>query len=166
MSCASSWNRKGRAWSAQDGGSASSPFWPGAAHQRDADDFPGRWWALGKMGLIAMILGFIVFWPIGLAILFYNMVARRGGQLPFTLPPGSHFWSRPAGGNFAFDDWRKSEIERIERERQKLHEAEREFSVFLDELKRVKDREEFERFMKARKGWNGPEGEPKAEPAA
>ena len=118
------------------------------------------------MGLVAMILGFIVFWPIGIAVLFYNMFARKGGELPFTMPPGSHFWSRPTTGNSAFEEWRKAEIERIEQERKKLHEAEREFSVFLDELKRVKDREEFERFMKARKGWTGPEGEPKAEPAA
>ena len=166
MSCASSWNRKARTWSATDGGGASSPFWPGGAGDRAHESFPGRWWVLGKMGLVAMILGFIVFWPIGIAVLFYNMFARKGGELPFTMPPGSHFWSRPTTGNSAFEEWRKAEIERIEQERKKLHEAEREFSVFLDELKRVKDREEFERFMKARKGWTGPEGEPKAEPAA
>lgn len=58
---------------------------------------------------------------------------------------------RPAAtGNTAFDDWRTAEIERIEAERRKLADAEREFQTFLSELKRARDREEFDRFMKAR----------------
>ena len=56
-----------------------------------------------------------------------------------------------ATGNTAFDDWRNAEIERIEKERQKLAEAEREFAAFVAELRRAKDREEFDRFMSARR---------------
>jgi hypothetical protein len=165
MSCASSWTHRPKTNSTGGESGNSSPFWPHSAQFAGDALREGGWWKLGPIGLVAMILGFIVFWPIGLAILFYNIFKKKGWNLPMTAPPGSYFWSRPAAGNSAFEDWRRSEIERIERERQKLHDAEREFVTFLDELKRVKDREEFERFMQARKGWNGPEGEPRPEPA-
>jgi len=94
-----------------------------------------------------------VFWPIGLAILFFNLWNRSGGVMPFAnlKEQMAAPFSPASTGNAAFDDWRSAEIERIEAERRKLAEAEREFRVFLDELKRAKDREEFERFMKARR---------------
>lgn len=164
MACASSWNRRMYNEKVGRGPGASSPFWPSAAPFEGGRYNPG-WWTLGKMGLVAMVLGFIVFWPIGLAILAYNFFRRKGWDLPITTPPGQYFWSRPATGNSAFEDWRRTEIERIERERQKLAEAEREFAGFLDELKKVKDREEFDRFMNSRKGFEAPDAGPAPEPA-
>ena len=50
-------------------------------------------------------------------------------------------------GNRAFDDWRTTELARLEEERQKLVAAEREFSEFMENLRHARDREEFERFM-------------------
>ena len=54
-------------------------------------------------------------------------------------------------GNSAFDDWRNTELARLEEERRKLAAAQAEFEAHLDNLRRAKDRAEFEGFMAARK---------------
>jgi hypothetical protein len=133
--------------------------------------------------LVAMILGFIIYWPIGLAILFaklWQMRSAQGGDLPSFIqaklnekfrekrerweqkmrrhwgcgPGHRDFYDRPwrmhSSGNLAFDEWREAELARLEEERQKLVAAEREFGEFMDNLRRAKDREEFDRFMAAR----------------
>ena len=62
----------------------------------------------------------------------------------------SHFYAAPTG-NAAFDEWGAAEIARLEEERRKLQEAQREFAEYVDEIRRAKDREEFERFMNERR---------------
>ncbi len=130
-----------------------------------------RWTAFE---LIAMILGFIVFWPIGLAILGYKFWQRKsggedlqtfaaakwsearnamaGGSWSKSGAPwsGGRFYS-PSTGNAAFDQWKAAELARLEEERRKLEDAHREFSEFLDNIRKAKDREEFERFMNERR---------------
>ena len=131
--------------------------------------------------LFAMILGFIVFWPVGLAILFLKIWQKREGRpdqdlVEFVQERGSEMRGRCAAkraawetatwgaagtewkpfsgprptGNSAFDDWRSAELARLEEERQKLVQAERDFAEHLDKLRRARDREEFERFMSER----------------
>jgi hypothetical protein len=137
--------------------------------------------------IAAMILGFIVFWPIGLAIVFWKIWQRKhayeGDMVDFARERVGAFWSmcgsahRDVGeatrqawrgpgfmrssGNSAFDDWRESELARLEEERRKLAEAQREFAEHIDQLRQAKDREEFESFMRARKG-----GDQGAQPSA
>ena len=53
-------------------------------------------------------------------------------------------------GNVAFDEYRTAELERLEEERRQLEAEKAEFETFLVELRRVKDKEEFDRFMAAR----------------
>lgn len=53
-------------------------------------------------------------------------------------------------GNIAFDDYRKSELERLEEEYRRLETEKEEFETFLQELHRAKDKEEFDRFMTSR----------------
>lgn len=153
MSRKCKWNNQAYATGS---GPSSGPFWPsgGITGERSC----GKWWTLGPLGLAAMIFGFIVWWPLGLGVLAFNIYKRRGGEMnvsdlfdraraPFAASPT---------GNVAFDDWRKAEIERIEKEREKLADAEREFSAFVTELRRAKDREEFDRFMQARRSGSDP----------
>jgi Protein of unknown function (DUF2852) len=136
--------------------------------------------------LVATILGFILFWPIGLAIVLAKVWQTRSaysGNLPSFIQMkweekvGRHwaghehyrdFAARQWGqwnpgmrstGNRAFDDWRTAELARLEEERQKLLAAEREFAEFMENLRHAKDREEFDRFMNARRN-----GEPSAPP--
>lgn len=112
-----------------------------------------------------MVIGFIVYWPLGLAMLAYiiwgdrldgfkkdvnattdNMMnaARRGFK---NLDGGSVYQS---SGNTAFDEWRDRELKRLEEERRKLDAAKAEFEIHMNELRRARDRQEFERFMEAR----------------
>jgi hypothetical protein len=125
--------------------------------------------------ILAMVLGFIVFWPIGLAILAFKIWQRKSGyngdlttaaqekwrEARNAVQGGA--WRAPRGfyagstGNSAFDDWRSAEIARLEEERRKLEEAHKEFSTFVENIRRAKDREEFERFMNERR--NRPAGE-------
>jgi hypothetical protein len=136
-----------------------------------------RWTAFE---IIAMVLGFAVFWPIGLAILGYKywqrktggddlqtfaslrwnearaaMASMRGDGPSSPRPWSSGPWSRggsvPPTGNRAFDEWKTAELARLEEERRKLDDAHREFAEFVENVRRAKDREEFERFMNERR---------------
>jgi hypothetical protein len=133
-----------------------------------------------------MVLGFIVFWPIGLAILGYKFWQRRSGAADlqtvasgawrdaratvwnaantssrsWTSGPWSRGFGAPSTGNRAFDEWKGAELARLEAERQKLEDAHREFSDFLENVRKAKDREEFERFMNERR--NRPDAQPGA----
>ena len=62
----------------------------------------------------------------------------------------------PASGNAAFDEWRSAELARLDEERRKLDEAQRDFAEYVDAIRRAKDREEFDRFMAERR--NRPAG--------
>jgi len=118
-----------------------------------------------------MVLGFMVFWPLGLAMLAYIIfgerlrnfkkdangaadgffAACRGRGSGFRAYRGPGFGS----GNVAFDEWREAELNRIEEERRKLDEMREEFDAYMRELRMAKDREEFERFMRERRSGNG-----------
>ena len=54
-------------------------------------------------------------------------------------------------GNAAFNEWRTAELSRLDEERRKLDEAQREFAEYSDAIRRAKDREEFDRFMAERR---------------
>lgn len=115
-----------------------------------------------------MVLGFIVFWPLGLAMLAYILFGERlrafkrhaneradgffakgwsGGCRGGARHHARHY----STGNVAFDDWRKAELDRIEEERRKLDEMRKEFDDYMRELRRARDSEEFDRFMNNRK---------------
>ncbi|MBL8588715.1 MAG: DUF2852 domain-containing protein [Methylobacteriaceae bacterium] len=131
--------------------------------------------------LVAMILGFIVFWPIGLAILAWKFWQRRSGYPGDLVTFGkegyeqmrngfgcgrrareagreagrswgawSQGWPQQGTGNRAFDEWKSAELERLEEERRKLEQAQREFAEYLAHLRQARDREEFERFRRER----------------
>jgi hypothetical protein len=143
--------------------------------------------------VVAVVLGFIVFWPIGLALLLWKLWRSKNGQ-PADLVQAArnleekvmHSWPEKARrwgcarrqdasnwqttswgfgsgnfsglrstGNAAFDEWRDGELARLEEERRKLEAAEREFSDHIESLRRAKDCEEFEAFMRARGGKTG-----------
>ncbi len=118
-------------------------------------------WTPVTIGL--MVLGFVAYWPLGLAMLAYILWGDRMHRL--VDDARSQFrsggWSccgasrdtgfRPFGtGNVAFDEYRAREIARLEEERRRLDSMRDEFDAFLTELRRAKDQEEFDRFMAAR----------------
>ncbi len=103
-----------------------------------------------------MVVGFMVFWPLGLAMLAYILWGDRleGFRGDWKRTGENFFGSCRKGatmnlrtGNVAFDEWRTAELDRIEEERRKLNEMRDEFDSYLTELRRAKDQEEFDRFM-------------------
>jgi len=104
----------------------------------------------GKPAWIAvMVLGFILFWPIGLGILAYMLWSGRMGCWKHGAPGRWHnkrknSWQSRAenapAGNSAFEEYREATLRRLEDE-------EREFHDYLERLRRAKDKEEFDRFM-------------------
>jgi hypothetical protein len=122
---------------------------------------PSRWspWTAPKPVLIAaMVVGFIVFFPIGLMILGFligsgrigKRWARRYGLAPDAGPEGARSWCSwgddraGTSGNVAFDEYRVDTLRRLEEEQ-------RDFAAFLERLRFAKDRAEFEQFMTDRR---------------
>ena len=105
-----------------------------------------------------MVIGFMVFWPLGLAMLAYiiwgdrldgfKRDVNRATDGVFAGCRGrSHRGYHAGTGNVAFDDWREKELERLAEERRKLDETLAEFDGYVHELRRAKDQDEFDRFM-------------------
>ncbi len=142
----------------------------GAREFRPSDWANARWRRGGTrwtaFEIVAMVLGFIVFWPIGLAVLGYKLWQSRSGgpdlktfvtdkfegaRAMASNPSFGCGAMRRATGNMAFDEWRAAELTRLVEERRKLDEAQREFAEYVDAIRRAKDREEFDRFMAERR---------------
>ena len=110
-------------------------------------DQRGKWaW------IAAMILGFVFFWPVGLALLAYmiwgkQMFARSCGHRRHH--DHHHGWGRHAmragqpTGNRAFDDYKAEALRRLEEEQEA-------FEAFLQRLRSSKDKSEFDSFMEDR----------------
>ena len=133
-------------------GPAEEPYRP---HMLDSPWHPG-WIAV-------TVLGFIIWWPIGLALLFFTLGSRKMGcwshqdRFANKMERMQHKMERmrgrmerrgfgfggfgpPSSGNRAFDEYRMETLRRLEEEQT-------EFRDFLDRLRHAKDKEEFDQFM-------------------
>jgi hypothetical protein len=153
--------------------SATGGFDEAYANQAAADDgSQRRHWRCGSQArapwsfweIALMVTGFVVFWPVGLVILFWKLKKGelwRGSstaQAPWSKWQGGDWqsWRQRGGfaassGNSAFEDYKSRELDRLEKERQRLFEEQKAFGEFMDRLKRAKDQEEFDRFMSERR---------------
>ena len=124
----------------------------------------------GKPAWIAlMILGFMVWWPLGLALLAFIIGSGRmgcghygaGGHWQNKMERlqekmermrgrmgGDSGWGQRSSGNHAFDEYRTETLRRLEEEQ-------REFRDYLERLRQAKDRTEFEQFMAERRNRSG-----------
>jgi hypothetical protein len=109
------------------------------------DDIPKPLW----IGF--MVLGFALYWPVGLALLAYLLWSGRMGcwkhSRRFWRDEGAfgrwHDGRRGGSGNRAFDDYRQETLRRLEEEQ-------RQFMAFLERLRLAKDKEEFDVFLAER----------------
>lgn len=104
----------------------------------------GRDWLdeRGKFAwIIAMVLGFVFAWPVGLGLLFYMIWSKRmfGCSKRSTTPR----YHAPTTGNAAFDAYREQTLKRLEDEHH-------DFVAFLAKLREAKDKAEFDQFMEKR----------------
>jgi hypothetical protein len=119
-------------------------------------------WAWHPGWIILMVLGFIFWWPVGLAILAYTLWSRRMGcwgqhgydhwqakydrwqakmeRMRDKMERFGHGGWGPSSGNRAFDEYRTETLRRLEEEQ-------REFREFLQRLRMAKDKAEFDQFM-------------------
>ena len=138
----------------------------------------------GKPAWIALtVLGFMAWWPVGLAVLAFTIGSGRmgcgyhGGHDRWQhkmermqakmdwmrgkmggAPTGGSLWSSaPSSGNRAFDDYRSETLRRLEDEQ-------REFKDFLERLRFAKDKTEFDSFMAERRN-RPPQDNPPSSPS-
>jgi hypothetical protein len=115
---------------------------------------------LGKPAWIAlMILGFCVWWPLGLTALAFiigsgRMSCWKGGGMSRwqggaqSMRDAGTWWQPSRSGNRAFDEYREETLRRLEDEQ-------REFRDFLGRLRQAKDKAEFDQFMAERRTRGG-----------
>ncbi|MCW5721465.1 MAG: DUF2852 domain-containing protein [Devosia sp.] len=115
-----------------------------------------------------MVLGFILFWPLGLAVLGYILWGEKFGG---SAEKAQAYWNKgcsymrnnskhhgfgghhhASSGNAAFDDYRAEQLRRLEEERARLDAEIDAFHDYMANLRKAKDREEFDRFMSERRG--------------
>lgn len=124
----------------------------------------------GPFTIALMVLGFIVWWPLGLAMLAYilwgehfggsaekagSWVERQkakaeGCRSQFRSQRHGAWRNSSASGNAAFDDYRAEQLRRLDEERKRLDEEINAFHEYLNNLHKARDREEFDRFMRDR----------------
>ena len=143
--------------------------------------YPPFWHPEGMSRPVAIaftILGFLFWWPVGLAVLFYMIGSgrmgcygrrRRAWQAQNGAPPWEQWKNWACGapnssvgassGNHAFDEYKAETLRRLEEEQ-------KEFGDFLERLRFAKDKAEFDQFMADRR--NRPPSPPPAgdQPAA
>lgn len=94
--------------------------------------------------IAAMVLGFIFFWPIGLAILAYMIWSKRMFSKSCTTRRMSGaITTMRSTGNSAFDAYKADTLRRLEEEQHN-------FEAFLERLREAKDKSEFDQFMDER----------------
>ncbi|MGO9484992.1 MAG: DUF2852 domain-containing protein [Rhodomicrobium sp.] len=126
---------------------------------------------IGKPAWIALTaVSFMIWWPIGLAALAFVLGSGRMGcgyhghmswqerrakwremRDEWRAARCGAYGAMPNTGNAAFDEYRNEMLKRLEDEQ-------KEFTGFLDRLRRAKDKAEFDQFMTERR--NTPPGEP------
>jgi hypothetical protein len=123
------------------------------------DDLPKAAW------IALTILGFAIWWPLGLAALAFVIGSRKMGCWHHgrhrrwnndEIHDTASRWFGGRGregrsGNQAFDAYREETLRRLEEEQ-------REFHDFLDRLRFAKDKAEFDEFLAARR--NRPQERP------
>ena len=113
---------------------------------------------MGRPAWIAlMIVSFIVFWPAGFVVLGYLIgsgrmmgcwTANRGERWQARMERvqrrmqerAARWCGAGSSGNWAFDEYRAETLRRLEEEQ-------REFTSYLERLRRAKDKAEFDQFM-------------------
>jgi hypothetical protein len=136
---------------------------------------------LGKPAwILLMILGFMVWWPVGLMVLAFiigsgrmgcgyhgdrwqrkmerlqDKMDRMRGHMQGHMEGRGDWWGyQRSSGNRAFDEYRTETLRRLEDEQ-------REFRDFLERLRQAKDKAEFDQFMAERRNRPPEQASPQA----
>jgi hypothetical protein len=101
--------------------------------------------------IATMVLGFVFFWPVGLALVAYMTYANKWSKSMFKGKSCTSMRDRSmmgrgawrSSGNSAFDAYKADTLRRLEDEQHA-------FESFLQRLREAKDKQEFDSFMQDR----------------
>ena len=115
----------------------------------------GNW---SGFNIAVMVIGFVLFWPVGLLILYWNITGRNLKDLPGAVQEkwsamfnGS--WSSSKGNdnmkgvNSIFDEFQQTQYDRITEIKDEIKNRARSFKDFRSNAKRRADEAEFKEFM-------------------
>jgi len=164
-------NSQGSRWQTNNGSGSSNPNLDNPTWSKQGGNQawvgPPFWHPAGMSRPVAIaftVLGFIFWWPVGLAMLFYMIGSGRMGcfgrrrramnqQNWQDAGPWGTWRSWACGpsdsaastsGNRAFDEYKAETLRRMEEEQ-------KEFGSFLERLRVAKDKAEFDQFMADRR---------------
>ena len=134
--------------------SSSGRSWKNWEHAAGKSGKKSNWSCINITG---MVLGFILFWPVGLAILFWILSGRNVQDLPAAI---KHKWSEKFGGdkmmvnndsddsgNSIFNAFQQTQYDRISEIKEEIRERSRRFAEYRADARRRADEEEFTQFM-------------------
>ncbi|MCF6190958.1 MAG: DUF2852 domain-containing protein [Cocleimonas sp.] len=111
----------------------------------------GNW---SGVNIAAMVIGFVLFWPIGLVILYWNITGRNLKDLP---KAAQKKWSsvfnatksheNSNGENSVFDEFQQTQYDRISELKEEIKSRAKHFKIFKSDAKRRADEAEFKDFM-------------------
>jgi len=111
----------------------------------------GNW---SGINIAAMVIGFVLFWPIGLVILYWNITGRNLKDLPKAV---QQKWSsvfnatksheNSNGENSVFDEFQQTQYDRVSELKEEIKNRARSFKIFKSDAKRQADDVEFKDFM-------------------
>ena len=111
--------------------------WPSQAETWLDDRGKGAW-------IAAMVIGFILFWPVGLALLAYMIWGKHMFKgCKNSSRRANRAYGFQSSGNSAFDAYKAETLRRLEDEQDS-------FQDFLKRLRDAKDKAEFDQFMEDR----------------
>lgn len=174
-------------WGAGRGAWGPSPWGPGSWNQQGGSQQGGpqggswpnnayAWWSISRPLMIAgTIIGFMLWWPIGLVMLCIAIWNKKMGRAFFGYGPGFGGWNNAGGNGSNGGPWTPPWMswkgfccggarnaappssgnhafdEYRNQTLQRLEEEQREFSAFLERLRFARDKSEFDQFMSERR---------------
>lgn len=115
----------------------------------------GNW---SGINIAVMVIGFVLFWPVGLLLLYWNITGRDVKDLPGVIQEKwsamfSGSFGRKAGredskgANSVFEEFQQTQYDRIVEIKEEIKSRARSFRDFRANAKRRAEEEEFKEFM-------------------
>lgn len=111
----------------------------------------GHW---SGANIFAMVLGFVIFPPLGLVVLFWTLAGRPIQDLPAAarskweqFKSGNKAESQTHSDNEVFSEYQQTQYDRIREMKEEIKTRAQRFKAFRSDAKRRADQEEFDRFM-------------------
>lgn len=115
----------------------------------------GNW---SGINIAAMVIGFVLFWPVGLVILYWNIKGRNLQDLPSAIQKkwnalfngsfsGVSSYDESEGENVVFDEYQQTQHDRVSELKEEIKKRASSFKIFKSDAKRQADDAEFKDFM-------------------